>query len=100
MNEFSRDQRILKHIISYCQQIEEAVSRFGNDSDFGSLRYRIIFPRIPPTWMHGRFKHNSCSCGIFENEFLINLDKLIPAVLCGDNVHTRLLLHPIPYLPG
>ncbi len=33
MNEYNRDQRILEHIISYCQQIEEAVSRFGNDFD-------------------------------------------------------------------
>ena len=33
MNEYNRDQRILKHIISYCQQIEEAVSRFGNNPE-------------------------------------------------------------------
>ena len=33
MNEYNRDQSILKHIISYCEQIEETVSRFGNDAD-------------------------------------------------------------------
>ena len=33
MNEHNRDQGILKHILSYCEQIEETVSRFGSDPD-------------------------------------------------------------------
>ena len=33
MSDNNRDLRILQHIISYCGQIDEAVSRFGKDSD-------------------------------------------------------------------
>ena len=31
MNETNRDMRILEHIAEYCEQIEEAVARFGDD---------------------------------------------------------------------
>ncbi len=31
MNVSERDNSILKHIIDYCDQIEEAVSRFGDE---------------------------------------------------------------------
>ena len=33
MSDSNRDLSILRHIISYCDQIEEAVSRFGKDED-------------------------------------------------------------------
>ena len=32
MSANNRDIRILQHILSYCEQIDEAVSRFGKDS--------------------------------------------------------------------
>ena len=31
MRALDRDRRILTHIISYCDQIDMAVARFGND---------------------------------------------------------------------
>ena len=36
MKPLNRDIHILEHIVSYCQQIEETVARFGND---GSIFY-------------------------------------------------------------
>ena len=33
MSGSERDLSILRHILSYCEQIEEAVNRFGADSD-------------------------------------------------------------------
>ena len=33
MSDSNRDLSILRHIVSYCDQIEEAVNRFGRDED-------------------------------------------------------------------
>lgn len=33
MSDINRDIRILEHIIDYCNQISEAVERFGNDQE-------------------------------------------------------------------
>ena len=33
MNEDQRDSSILRHIISYCDQIQEAILRFGDDRE-------------------------------------------------------------------
>ena len=36
MKPLDRDTHILEHIVSYCQQIEETVARFGNDGSIFS----------------------------------------------------------------
>lgn len=36
MKPLDRDIHILEHIVSYCQQIEETVARFGNDGSIFS----------------------------------------------------------------
>lgn len=38
MKPLDRDTHILEHIVSYCQQIEETVARFGNDGSIFFLR--------------------------------------------------------------
>ncbi len=42
MNEVNRDIRVLEHISDYCDQIREAVERFGNDEAIflGDRQYR------------------------------------------------------------
>ena len=34
MKPLDRNISILEHIISYCQQIEQTVERFGNDAEY------------------------------------------------------------------
>lgn len=70
MKPLDRDIHILEHIVSYCQQIEETVARFGND---GSIFPQIRFIETQPLSVSSRKGLNISQKGRFPNWHMPNL---------------------------
>ena len=70
MKPLNHDIHILEHIVSYCQQIEETVARFGND---GSIFPQILFIETQPLSVSSRKGLNISHKGRFPNWHIPNL---------------------------
>ena len=70
MKPLDRDIHILEHIVSYCQQIEETVARFGMTAPFFP---QILFIETQPLSVSSRKGLNISQKGRFPNWHMPNL---------------------------